>query len=306
MVEAQADLDAELERTLAALAGRFSGVDMSDIDAVRRAYAAFAKDDPMPELSGQSELVLGDVTSFGIVPKGASGDRVILWLHGGGFAHGGAPSHKAFTSWIGHHARAAVVLPEYRLAPEHPYPAALEDCLAAYQGLLSEGVDPGRLVVGGDSAGGHLALSLVLRLRQDGLPQPAGLLFASPWVRLSNTGWSWSAKAGRDPVCTREGLEARARAYLAGRSADEPAVDVLAADLAGLPPAYIQVGEAEVLLSDSTTLAERLGAAACPVTLEVWPDMFHVFQARYRDLTPARAALERMGVWAAAHMKGSL
>jgi acetyl esterase/lipase len=131
---------------------------------------------------------------------------------------------------------------------------------------------------------------------------PAGLLLLSPWVDLANTGWSHTAKAQRDPFLTTRTLATRAKEYLGEASPRDAGFAILDADLRGLPPAFIQTGEAEVLLSDSTALAERLGASGVPVTLEIWPEMFHVFQARYPMLSQARQAIQRLGQWSAAHL----
>jgi monoterpene epsilon-lactone hydrolase len=300
-----AGLTGEVALAREAVAGRLRGVDPADFAAVRRAYDAFAENDPLPAGAAQSVIPLAGVRCLGVLPKGVGGDQVIFWLHGGGFAMGSSISHRAMAGWTAEHASAAAVIPDYRLAPEHPFPAAIDDAVDAYKAMLGEGVAPGRIIVAGDSAGGWLATALLLRLRAEGIASPAGLMLLSPWVNLANTGWSWEAKATRDPFITKPGLDATAKRWLGERSPLDPEISLLDADLRGFPPVYIQVGEAETLLSDSTRLAERLGASGSPVTLEIWPDMFHVFQARFTLLSPARQAIERLGAWTKAHLRGA-
>ena len=287
----------ELAQAREAVAGRLRGVDPADFPAMRRAYDAFAENDPIPEMSTHSEIDLGGVSCLGLLPKGASGDHVIVWLHGGGFSMGSSRSHKGLASQVAARAKTATILPDYRLAPEHQHPAALEDCVTAYRAVLAEGVKPENIILAGDSAGGGLAVATALKLKELGVAQPAGLMLLSPWVDLANRGWSHEAKAQRDPFLTSSGLATRAREYLGDGN-----LTILDADMRGLPPTYIQTGEAEILMSDSTALAERLGAAGSPVTLEIWPEMFHIFQARYPILTQAREAILRLGHWAAAHV----
>ena len=287
----------ELAQAREAVAGRLRGVDPADFPAMRRAYDAFAENDPIPEMSTHSEIDLGGVSCLGLLPKGASGDHVIVWLHGGGFSMGSSRSHKGLASQVAARAKTATILPDYRLAPEHQHPAALEDCVTAYRAVLAEGVKPENIILAGDSAGGGLAVATALKLKELGVAQPAGLMLLSPWVDLANRGWSHEAKAQRDPFLTSSGLATRAREYLGDGN-----LTILDADMRGLPPTYIQTGEAEILMSDSTALAERLGAAGSPVTLEIWPEMFHIFQARYPMLTQAREAILRLGHWAAAHV----
>ena len=287
----------ELAQAREAVAGRMRGVDPADFPAMRRAYDAFAENDPIPEMSTHSEIDLGGVSCLGLLPKGANGDHVIVWLHGGGFSMGSSRSHKGLASQVAARAKTATILPDYRLAPEHQHPAALEDCVTTYRAVLAEGVKPEHIILAGDSAGGGLAIATALKLKELGVAQPAGLMLLSPWVDLANRGWSHEAKAQRDPFLTSSGLATRAREYLGDGN-----LSILDADMRGLPPAYIQTGEAEILMSDSTALAERLGAAGSPVTLEIWPEMFHIFQARYPMLTQAREAILRLGHWAAAHL----
>jgi epsilon-lactone hydrolase len=292
-----AGLTSELARAKEALTGRLRGIDPDDFPAMRKAYDAFAEGDPMPDMATSSEIDLGGVSCLGLLPKGASGDHVVLWLHGGGFALGSSRSHKGIASQVASAAKIAAVVPDYRLAPEHRHPAALEDCIAVYNAVLKEGVLPGRLILAGDSAGGGLAVATALKLKEQGAAMPAGLLLLSPWVDLANRGWSHTSKAQRDPFLTSPGLAVRAKQYLGDGN-----LSILEADLRGLPPAFIQTGEAEILMSDSTALAERLGAAGVPVTLEIWPEMFHVFQARYAMLGQARQAIQRLAQWSAAHV----
>jgi acetyl esterase/lipase len=300
---ALAGLTGELAQAREAVAGRLRGIDPGDLPAQRRAYEAFSASDPLPEGTRQSEIELGGVHCLGLIPNGASDEHVLFWLHGGGFAMGSSVSHRAFTSHVAASARCAVVLPDYRLSPEHPYPAALDDAFAAYKAMLGEGVDPSKVVVAGDSAGGGLAIALMLRLKAERIQMPAGLALLSPWIDYAHTGWSVEAKAQRDPFLGKAGLEGLAKRYLGAKAVTDADVQLLNADMRGLPPTLIQVGEAEILLSDSTRLAERLGACGAPVTLEIWPDMFHVFQARFTMLSQARQALDRIGKWTGAHLR---
>jgi acetyl esterase/lipase len=288
----------ELAQAREAVAGRLRGVDPGNFTALREAYDKFAANDPTPPVATESEIELNGVPCLGLLPEGGSGDHVIFWCHGGGFTMGSSRSHRGLASQVAGHSKVGAIIPDYRLAPEHKHPAAIDDCTAAYLGVLSEGVAAKNIIVAGDSAGGALVMALLLRLKEKGTAMPAGVLLLSPWIDLANRGWSHAAKASRDPFLTSGGLAMRAREYFGGAGA----LSILDADLRGLPPAYIQTGEAEILMSDSTALAERLGAAGVPVTLEIWPEMFHVFQARYPALSHARQAVERLGKWAAAHL----
>ncbi len=288
----------ELSQARAAVAGRLNNADPSDIAALRRAYDAFAEKDPTPPIATESPIELNGVSCLGLLPEDANGDNVLFWCHGGGFTMGSSRSHRGLASQVAGHAKVGAIIPDYRLAPEHRHPAAVEDCVAAYLGMMGEGVKASSVIVAGDSAGGALAVASLLKLRDSGKAMPAGLILLSPWVDLANKGWSHTSQAQRDPFLTTQGLSRRAQEYFGGGGS----LPLLDADMRGLPPTFIQTGEAEILMSDSTALAERLGAAGVPVTLEIWPEMFHVFQARYAMLSPARQAVERLGKWAAAHL----
>jgi acetyl esterase/lipase len=288
----------ELAQAREAVAARLRGVDPADFPALRRAYDAFAQNDPTPKIATESGIVLNGVSCLGLLPENSSGDHAVFWCHGGGFTMGSSKSHRGLASQVAGHAKIGLILPDYRLAPEHRHPAAVEDCVAAFLGMLGEDVKAHNVIIAGDSAGAALAIATVLRLRDIGASMPAGMILLSPWVDLANSGWSHAAKAERDPFLTTKGLNIRAQEYFGGGGT----MPILESDLRGLPPAYIQTGEAEILMSDSTALAERLGAAGVPVTLEIWPDMFHVFQARYAMLSQARQAVERLGQWCAAHV----
>jgi acetyl esterase/lipase len=186
---------------------------------------------------------------------------------------------------------------EYRLAPENPYPAALEDAQAAYRWLLRQGVEPAQLVVGGDSAGGGLALAALASLRDSGEPMPAGALCFSPWVDLSLSASSLLSNAATDPQVTRASLERMAARYLGGVSPYSPYASPLFADFAGFPPLLIQVGGAEALLDDSVRLARAAEKAGCQVAFEQWPNMIHVWQAFAPGLAEGTAALEHAAQW---------
>lgn len=221
----------------------------------------------------------------------SAGPEVILYLHGGAYTLGSVSTHR---HWIARLVKAAGVRGlaiNYRLAPEHPFPAALEDSLGFYRWLLEEGVEPGRILLAGDSAGGGLALAALLRLRDGDMPLPAGAICLSPWTDLALTGASLDTKAEADPILNREMLRANAAHYIGDQPATAPLVSPLYADLTGLPPLLIQVGSDEVLLNDSTRLAERAQAVGVDVRLEIWEEMFHVFPM-FPFLPESRRALE--------------
>ncbi len=226
----------------------------------------------------------------------ADRSRVLLYLHGGGYCSGSILSHRRLVTEAGRAAGIRTLAVEYRLAPEHPFPAALDDALAAWRFLLAEGYAPKSIVVGGDSAGGGLTLSLMTRLRDEGRDLPACGWLISPWTDLAMTGRTLTTKDAVDPLIHRGYLEELAAAYVpAPIDRSDPRVSPLHADLTGLSPLLIQVGSAETLLSDATRLAEAAGAADVPVTLEVWPHMIHAFPLWNATVDAGRRALASAG-----------
>ena len=194
-------------------------------------------------------------------------------------------------------AKATAVAADYRLGPEHRFPAAVEDAVAVYRALLERGTEPRQLVVAGDSAGGGLAMALALALKAEGLPQPAGFLAISPWVDLTQSGASYRTKAQTEPMITNAGLDSAAQAYLGGLDARDPLASPVLGDFAGVAPVLIQTGSEEALLSDSIMLADVLAHARVDVRLEVWPEMIHVFHAWGAALQAARRAIRVAGAW---------
>lgn len=243
----------------------------------------------------REKVSAGGVPAEWVVAENADHDRVILYLHGGGYVIGSINTHRELGSRLSRAAAARVLLIDYRLAPEHPHPAAVDDAVAAYRWLLSQGVNPSRMIIGGDSAGGGLTVATLVAVRDAGLPIPAAGVCLSPWVDLEGSGESMTTKAAADPMVQRDGLLKMAAAYLAGQNARTPLASPLYADLSGLPPLLIQVGTAETLLDDSTRLAERARKSGVQVTLEPWEDMIHVWQAFASLLPEGRQAIERIG-----------
>ena len=234
-------------------------------------------------------------------PAGVDRDRTILYLHGGGYSIGSAQTHRGMLTHLAKAARARLFTVDYRLAPEHPYPAALDDATAAYRALLDDGVDPSRLALAGDSAGGGLALALLLRLRDEGVALPATVTPISPWVDLTLSGDSLSIGGIDDPLLTSEALTQWVANYLGPTDPAAPAASPLFADLTGLPPLLIQVGDQEVLLDDSRRLAERAEAAGVKTELVVAADMVHVWHF-FGDLTPESSdAIRSTADWIVAH-----
>jgi len=218
---------------------------------------------------------------------------VILFLHGGGYVSGSLESHRPLATEIGRVCGARTLALGYRLAPEFPFPAALEDALAGYRFLLSSGIDPRHIAVAGDSAGGGLTVALMVSARDAGLPQPACGWCISPWVDLECLSESMTSKAEVDPLIQKPYLKELAQAYLNGADPRTPLASPIYAGLKGLAPLLIQVGSAESLLDDAVRLANVAGAADVAVTLEIWPDMIHAWPLFHQQVTAGRHAIAR-------------
>ena len=227
----------------------------------------------------------------------ADPSRVILYLHGGGYVSGSIASHRSMVSYLGVASGARTLSLGYRLAPEHPFPAACEDALAGYRFLVGSGFDPSRIVLAGDSAGAGLVMATLLALRDEGASMPAGGLLISPWVDVLNSGPSITAKAAVDPMISKAYLDESAGQYLHGVDPRTLKASPLYADLHGLPPLLIQVGTAETLLDDATRLVARAGDANVRAILSVWPEMIHVWHLFHSRLRDARAAINEAGAW---------
>ena len=232
-----------------------------------------------------------------LTPPGVRTDAVVLYLHGGGYVIGSPRSHRHLAAAIARSAGTRALLLDYRLAPEHPFPAALEDSVAAYQWLLGQGIAPERVVVAGDSAGGGLTVATLLALRDRGLPRPAGGVCISPWVDLTNSAASYVTRAAADPIVTRDAIEGLTQAYIGAGDRKAPLVSPLYADLAGLPPLLVHVGSDEVLLDDALGLAERARKAGVDVTVEEWPAMIHVWHWFQPMLEEAERATQAIGAF---------
>ena len=258
------------------------------------------------EQLGKSFPVAGDVSvekvsadgvpAEWITAPGAKSDRVVLYLHGGGYVIGSINTHREICSRISRAGGARVLLIDYRLAPEAPFPAAVDDSVKAYRWLLSQGVSAKKIAVAGDSAGGGLTIATLVALRDQKIALPAAGVCLSPWVDLEGVGDSCTTKAKEDPMVSKDGLVQLAGLYLAGKDVRTPLAAPLYADLAGIPPLFIQVGTAEVLLDDAHRIAERAKKAGVEVQFEAFEGLVHVFQL-FPMLPEAGDALGKIGAY---------
>ncbi|MDR3510721.1 MAG: alpha/beta hydrolase [Caulobacteraceae bacterium] len=262
---------------------------------LREVYNGLGAQFPTPETVTLTPESVGDIPAEWGASPDADQNRVILYLHGGGYVIGSILSHRHLAAELGRAAGCRTLALDYRLAPEAPFPAAVDDALAAYRFLLDQGFAPSSIAVAGDSAGGGLTVATLIAAREAGLPQPACGFCISPWTDLEAVGGSMSAKAGEDPMVQREGLLKMASDYLGGGDPRHPLAAPLHADLTGLAPLLIQVGSAETLLDDSVRLAALAGAQEVPVRLEIWPEMIHVWHFFHPMLADARRALASAG-----------
>jgi acetyl esterase/lipase len=228
-------------------------------------------------------------------------NRVILYLHGGGYLFGSARTHRVMLAHMARASKARVLALDYRLAPEIPFPAPVEDSVSAYRWLLDQGISAKKMVIGGDSAGGGLAIAALVALRSVGEPMPAAGVCISAWTDMESTGQSHTTNAESDPSVSKERLLKIAKVYLAGKDPTAPLASPIHADLTGLPPLLLQVGSIEVLLDDSTLLKSRAKAAGVSVEMEVWDDMPHVWHHYAPILPEARKAIGRIGEFVLEH-----
>jgi monoterpene epsilon-lactone hydrolase len=236
-----------------------------------------------------------------VVAAGVTGPRVVLCFHGGGYQTGSPASLRSLLALLSAAAQARVLSAGYRLAPEHPFPAAIEDALTAYRWLIAGGTPARQVVMSGNSSGGGLALGALVALRDAGDPLPGAAVVMSPWTDLDLTGESMRTRAASDVMLTPEGAREGADWYLAGQDPRHPYASPLYADLHGLPPMLIQAGDAEILRDDSTRFAAAAQAAGVDVTLEIWDEMPHVWHAFAGLLPEADQAVERIGAWLREH-----
>lgn len=277
--------------------GKLPPSESMSIDERRAQYDRALRVFPTPADVKVEALDVSGVGGEWLGPAGAREDRTVLYLHGGGYVIGSPRSHRHLAAAIAVAANVAAFVPDYRLAPEHAFPAAVEDAVAVYRGLLARGIDPARIVVAGDSAGGGLTVATMVALRERGVALPAGGVCISPWVDMTCTAASYRTKAAIDPIVTRPSVAEMATLYLCGAEPRHPLASPLLADLTGLPPLLVQVGSDEVLLDDAVALVERAKAAGVDATLEVWPEMIHVWHWFLPMLDEAEQAIARIGAF---------
>ncbi|MSP03128.1 MAG: alpha/beta hydrolase [Acetobacteraceae bacterium] len=257
----------------------------------RTSFDAFAKAFPTAD-----DIVVEPVSANGVLAEwnsapGADTSRAVLYLHGGGYVIGSLDSHRHVTSEIARDLGARTLALHYRLSPEQPFPAPVEDAVAGYRYLLSQGIAPGNIAIAGDSAGGGLVVAALVAIREAGLAQPSCGWCISPWVDLEGLGGSMTSKAAEDPMVQKEPLLEMSVLYLNGADPRSPLAAPMYADLRGIAPLFIQVGAAETLLDDSIRLSGIAGAAHVPVTMEVWPEMVHVWHLFHPRLAAGRRAI---------------
>lgn len=239
-----------------------------------------------------------------LVPTTHDESAVLLYLHGGAYVMGSSRTHRRLVACIARAAGVRAVLPNYRLAPEHPFPAAIEDACAVYRQLLEQGNDPARIVIAGDSAGGGLAVATLVALRDAGDPLPLAAVLLSPWLDLTASGESIQSRARLDPLFRPTDMPATAAFYCDEDALSSPQASPVFADIDGFPPVFIQVGDHEILLSDATRMTDKLSAAGIPVTLQVWPEMWHVFQFFVGQMPEAGRAVRDIGRYIRSMLSG--
>jgi epsilon-lactone hydrolase len=269
----------------------------ADVPTLRGAFNDTMKYVPVADDVVQKPTTIGGVNTIEVTIRDADATNVVLYFHGGVYVIGSASASVPLASELARRAGTKAITVDYRLAPEHPYPAAVEDARGVYEGLLGQGVDPSQVALAGESAGGGLAVATLLSLRNDGLPLPVCAFVMSPFADLTLSGETLLTKEADDPILTPKGVRLRVPDYVNGADPAEPLISPVFADLRGLPPLLIQAGSHEILLSDALRLAATAATADVRVTLDVTPGVPHVFQGFAAALDEAGAALDRAGAF---------
>lgn len=268
---------------------------LSSIEEMRQSMEATFGKVPLDQDVRVEKVTAGGVPGEWVAAPNSVNDGVFLYLHGGAYYMGSCNTHRDLAARLSRVTSTRVLVIEYRLAPEHPFPAALEDAVSAYRWLVSSGISPERIVVGGDSAGGGLAVAMLIALRDAGDPLPATAVLLSPWTDMECTGESLKTRAEFDPWMKPEVLRPTAALYIRDLDPRHPLVSPIYANLQGLPPMLVHVGQDEILLDDSTRLVERARAAGVDVTFKIWEGMWHVFHGWAAYVPEARQAIEEIG-----------
>jgi monoterpene epsilon-lactone hydrolase len=265
----------------------------TNLEALRLAVDSESERFPLdPDINVERVSVAIGVSAEWTWTEAADPARVVLYLHGGGYVFGSILSHRHLVAEIGRTSGSRTLAIDYRLSPENPFPAAVDDALASYRFLLEEGFEPRHIAFAGDSAGGGLVVSTLVAIKEAGLPQPACGWVISPWVDMEASGETFVSRADADPMVKREIIVNFAQAYLNGADPRSPFASPIYADLRGIAPLLIHVGASEVLLDDSLKLARTAGAADVSVRLEIWPEMVHIWHAFHRILGDGRKAVQ--------------
>jgi monoterpene epsilon-lactone hydrolase len=270
---------------------------VGELDQVRQGFEdMLTQFGPAPGVTFTAAQI-GSSPGTWATPSEVVDGRVLLYLHGGGFALGSSKAYSPLASELASRLKGRVLVPDYRLAPENPYPAAIEDAVSAYRWLLAQGTPAASIAIAGDSCGGGLTVAALVAIRDRGLPMPVGAALISAWADLSATSDSITSKTGEDFVLNGDMLRGMAAGYLGATPPRTPGASPVYANLKGLPPLLIQVGATEVLLDDSTRLAAYAGAAGVKVRLDIWPEMFHVWHTWSARLDEGKEALDDMAAF---------
>ncbi|HNY48946.1 MAG TPA: alpha/beta hydrolase [Smithella sp.] len=295
----------EAKNVMAAMARmKIPNIHEIPIELCRQGMADLMLFSPPPEGCTVEKVHAGGPHAMWIKTAGVQGPETVFYLHGGAYSMGSSQTHKGITGVLSEMSQVRVLSVDYRLAPENPHPAAVQDAVASYRWLLQQGVPAQSIVIGGDSAGGGLTFATMIALKENGEPLPAAAFVISPWVDLTMTGETISTKADVDPMFTASNISYMAQLYAGNADLRSPLISPLFADLKGLPPVLIHVGTSEMLLSDSRRMAEALKKANVPCVLKEWEDLFHVFHSVVR-LPEAKTATEEIAAFIKSHIQRS-
>jgi epsilon-lactone hydrolase len=295
-------MSTEQQETLDAILRQSAFPADSDVNEQRRLLRELLSAQPLPAEVTVTPAELGGVPTAEITVDGIEPRHIVLYFHGGVYVMGDAFLAADLASQVGRRTHAKIISVDYRLAPEYPYPAAVDDALAAYEALLHNGVAPSDVAFAGESAGGGLAIATLVNARDHRLPLPAAAFVMSPYADLTLAGTTMETKRDIDPLLSRESLQARVPEYTSGQDAALGLISPVFADLSGLPPLNIQAGSHEVLLDDALRLARGAATVDVEVALEITPGVPHVFQAYHPILDEAHAALDRAGQFLSEHL----